>query len=104
MGSSIRHWILALWNGQRSLAPAFWLYAMLYGTLANLFSTILSLAALSSGAPAVVAAAIHLLPLPYNIIAGVGVWRSAGRYPGNPLWATLARITVLIWAVAATLA
>ena len=104
MRSSIRHWILTLWNGQRPLGQAFWLYAMLYGTLANLFSTILSLAALSAGASAVLAAALHLLPLPYNIVAGVGVWRSAGHYRGNPVWATMARITVVIWAVAASLA
>lgn len=93
-----------LWNGQLSLGRAFWLYAMLYGTVANLLTTIVSLAMLSSGTPAPIAALTHFLPLPYNIVAGTGVWRSAGRYPGNPLWATLARIAVLIWAVAATLA
>ncbi len=76
---------------------------MLYGTLANLFGTIASLAALSAGAPAVLVALIHLLPLPYNIVAGVGVWRSAGHYRGNSAWATLARVFVVVWAVVATL-
>lgn len=54
--------------------------------------------------PAALALFIHFLPLPYNIAAGVGVWRSAARYSGNPLWAGLARIVVVIWAILATLA
>ena len=77
---------------------------MLYGTLANLFSTMASLAALSAGASAVLVAVIHVLPLPYNIVAGVGVWRSAGTYRGNAAWAMLARVFVVVWAVVATLA
>lgn len=104
MGSPLRHLILALWNGQLPLAQAFWLYAVLYGFLANLFSAIATLAALSAGASAVLAAAIHFLPLPYNIVSGIGVWRSAGRYRGNPVWATLARLVAVIWAVTLTLA
>jgi len=104
VGDSIRHFLLALWTGQIPLARVFWLHAILYGTLANLFSTILTFAALSAGAPAALGIAIHFLPLPYNIVASVGVWRSAGRYRGNPAWATLARIFVVVWAVAATLA
>jgi hypothetical protein len=104
VASSIRHRVLALWNGQLPLARVFWLYAILYGTLANLFATALSFASLAAGLPALLAAALHLLPLPYNIAAGVGVWRSADRYPGLPAWAVLARICVVVWAVLATLA
>jgi len=104
VGSSVRHWILTLWNGQLPLAQVFWLYAIVYGTLANLFATILSLATLSAGLPAPLAAVLHFLPLPYNIAAGVGVWRSAERYPGLPTWAALARICVVVWAVLATVA
>ena len=32
------------------------------------------------------------LPLPYNVTALVGVWRSAGRHEGKRLHAELARI------------
>ncbi len=103
MGFSIRHRILALWNGQLPLARVFWLYAIVYGSVANLLATILSLAVLSAGAAGAVAAAIHILPLPYNVVASVGVWRSAGSYRGSPFWAAMARGVVLIWAVLATL-
>jgi hypothetical protein len=96
--------LLSLWRGEIPLASAFWRYAIIYGTLANLFATLLTLALLSAGTPGAIATAVFLLPLPYNILAGVGVWRSAGLYTGNPLWARLGRLTVVLWAVLATLA
>ncbi len=86
------------------LGRAFWLYAIVYGTLANLVATLLALATVSSGLPAWLAVAVFLLPLPYNVTAAVGTWRSAGRYSGNPLWATAARVAVVVWVITATLA
>jgi hypothetical protein len=104
VGDSIKHFLLALWRGQLPLARVFWLHAVVYGTLANLFATLATFAALSAGVPGALAAVIHFLPLPYNIAATVGVWRSADRYRGLPLWAALARVLVILWAIAATLA
>jgi hypothetical protein len=104
VGDSIKHFILALWNGRFPLARVFWLYAVIYGSVANLLATILTFAALSAGIPGALAAILHLLPLPYNIAVSVGTWRSAGRYPGLPLWAALAKALVILWAVVATLA
>jgi hypothetical protein len=101
---SIKHFVLALWNGQLPLARAFWLYAVIYGSLANLLGTLLSLATISAGIPGVFAAILHILPLPYNILVSVGSWRSADRYKGPPFWAALARAFVVLWAIAATLA
>jgi hypothetical protein len=43
------------------------------------------------------AIAIFLLPVPYIVVAIVGVWRSADAYNGPPHWATLARIAAVGW-------
>jgi hypothetical protein len=34
--------------------------------------------------------------VPYNLVALVGVWRSAARYPGGRIHADLARIVSLV--------
>ena len=93
-----------LWCGEESLARAFWEYAILYGTLANLLATAGMFAAVASGLSALLAVAIHLLPIPYNIFVVVAVWRSAQRYPGQQEWSLLARIGVVVWALIATIA
>jgi hypothetical protein len=38
----------------------------------------------------------YALSVPYNILAGVGVWRSAARYDGPAAHAELARIVVVV--------
>ena len=91
--------IVALWNGRLPLANAFWEYAIVYGTLANVVATIGAFAALTLGLPGAVAVAVYLLPLPYVAAAVVGVYRSARRYTGHPPWARAAEVTVVIWAV-----
>jgi hypothetical protein len=35
------------------------------------------------------------LSVPCNIVVSVGVWRAAGRYPGERPWADLARAVTL---------
>ena len=75
---------------------------MIYGTLLNMITTFAALAALSLGAPGLVALAIFLLPLPYNIFVVIAVWRSAARYRGPARWAQLARIAVVAWAAIAS--
>ena len=96
--------LLRLWRGEVPLATVFWDYAIIYGTILNLISTVGAFAILAAKLPALLALAIHLLPTPYNLVAVVGVWRSAGRYQGPPVWALLARILVIVWAIVATLA
>jgi hypothetical protein len=93
-----------LWRGEVGMARAFWEYAIVYGSLANLTTTAFALAALMAGWPALLAVAIFFLPLPYNVLVVVAVWRSAGCYTGPPMWATLARGAVIVWATLATLA
>jgi hypothetical protein len=99
----MREHFLRLWRGELPLMQAFWDYAIIYGTIANLLATLGALAALAVDAPWL-ALAVHFLPAPYNVVAVVGVWRSAGRYRGAPVWATAARAGVITWAVLATLA
>ena len=78
-----------LWAGRLPLADAFWTYNVFWGLLLNIGATIAAFAILvawKEANPSVAAAfsvALHLLPIPYNAIVLVGVWRSAGR-PGHP--------------------
>jgi hypothetical protein len=91
-----------LWSGEVPLARAFWEYAILAGSLLNLLTSLLAMAVLTIGDAGLVALGIYLLPIPYNILMVVAVWRSADGYAGPRLWADLARVAVLVWAVAAS--
>jgi hypothetical protein len=93
-----------LWYGRVPLARAFWEYAIVYGTLANLVTTLLSLAAFAKDLPAAFGLGIFFLPAPYNFLMVVAVWRSAARYQGPAIWSKLARILIVIWAAVCTLA
>jgi len=96
--------IARLWRGEESLARTFWLYAIFYGTLANIVATIGTFAAVAANAPVWLALVCHLLPLPYNIFIAFAVWHSAGRYRGRHEWAMLARAAVVVWALIASVA
>jgi hypothetical protein len=89
--------VKALWRGELPLARAFWEYAVVYVALANLFATGAALSVLAAGLPALLAAVLYLLPVPYIVIAVVGVWRSADAYKGPQHWARLARLAALVW-------
>jgi len=98
----LRH--LGDWAGGRlPLAVAFWQWAILVGTLLNLVFAGAAFAVLSAGGSGVLALAVFMAPLPYNVLATIGVWRSAGRYPGPAHWRDAARIAVVCWLLAATL-
>lgn len=97
-GMRLRLVMLALWNGRLPLARAFWQYAILYGTTVSIAATAAALAGFALGLPGLLAFAIHLLPLPYIFVAAVGVWRSASRYSGPPVWARSAEAAIVIWA------
>jgi hypothetical protein len=97
----MKNHVLRLWRGEVAMARVFWEYAIAFGTLANLVTTMLALGTLMSGYP-VLAVAVFLLPLPYNVLIVVSVWRSAARYAGPPIWATLARVVAIVWALIAT--
>ena len=99
-GSSLRR----LWGGRLPLGTAFWWYAIVWGTALNVAATLLALALLAADLPAVLAVAVGALPIPYNLVVLVAVWRSAAAYQGPRLRADLARILSLLWALAASAA
>lgn len=97
------HLVRRLWSGEVPLARAFWSYAMIGGTALNAAATLLAMALLTTDVPAIAAVVAFALPIPYNLLVLIAVWRSAGAYQGLSLWADLARMGVVVWAVAAIL-
>ena len=93
-----------LWAGQVPLGQAFWHYAVGYGLLINLVTSLAFLALIARDANTTLIALAFALPLPYNVIVTVAVWRSANFYPGPKTWADLARVGTVIWMIALTLA
>jgi hypothetical protein len=87
----------ALWNGNLPLARAFWEYAVVYVALVNLVTTYSAFAVMAADLPAALAVVIFLLPIPYIVVAVVGVWRSAAAYTGPQHWASLARVASVLW-------
>lgn len=87
--------ILQLWKGELPLQEAFWNWAVIGGLAVNLITSLAFtffiierqfIPALLSG---------YGLSLPYNILAAVGVWRSAERYEGEQKWAELAKLVTV---------
>jgi hypothetical protein len=98
--SGLRRLVADLWDGRLPLARVFWEYTIVYGSFANLIATLVALAAFAHDW-IVLGLAIHLLPVPYNLLMIVSVWRSANRYSGPTIWSALARPLVLVWAALA---
>lgn len=95
--------MIRLWNGKYPLRRAFWEFAILYGGMANLAATVASMALIASGFSVVIAAIVFLLPVPYLIVATVGVWRSTRHYDGPAHLAAWARPAVVAWTIAMVL-
>ena len=93
-----------LWAGQLTLQEAFWRYAVGYGLLINLFASLAFLALITRDANVALVTLAFALPVPYNVLVTVAVWRSANSYPGPKTWADWARIGTVIWMVVLTLA
>ena len=91
-----------LWAGDVPLAEAFWKYAVLYGLLVNLITSLLFLALVINEANAVVLILAYAIPVPYNFVIAVAVWRSANSYAGPKEHANLARVVTVVWMVALT--
>ena len=85
-----------LWRGQLPLEIAFWHYAIYYGLILNLAVSTISIVLLLNDAPFTLVVPVHLVPLPYSVLAAVGVWRSARRR-GSGKFPHFARIGVIAW-------
>ncbi len=85
-----------LWRGELALADAFWNWAVFGGLAINVVTTALLLFLIMADRPIFAFIAGYAPAVPYNVIATIGVWRSAERYSGDRRWAELARIVTII--------
>ena len=85
------------------LDRAFWTYAVVGGLLVNLATSLAFLGLVTADWLLAAFIAGYGLSIPYNVLAVVGVWRSAGRYDGDPARADLLRIVALVWMAVLTL-
>lgn len=92
--------LAALWKGDVPLGQAFWGYAIVYGTIANVVATAAAIAAVAASLPDALAIGLFLVPIPYILTAIIGVVRSADRYQGPPMWASMAKVAVIMWGAA----
>lgn len=90
------HPILQLWRGELPLARAFWGWAVAGGLAVNVSTSVLFLVLIMQGQTLAAFVVGYALSVPYNIVAAVGVWRSAARYAGAPHWAQAARLVAVI--------
>ncbi len=93
----------SLWTGEIALGDAFWTWAVTVGLVVNLATSVLFLVLILQDLPLLALIAGYGLSVPYNIVATVGVWRSAARYAGPAHHAELARIATLALMAALTL-
>jgi hypothetical protein len=81
----------ALWRGEMRLGEAFWTWAVLGGLFVNVSTSVVFLILITQDRPVMALIAGYGISLPYNLLALVGVWRSAARHDGPALEADLAR-------------
>jgi hypothetical protein len=88
--------LIRLWRGELPLATAFWTWSVAGGLVLNAATTLAFLVLITRDQPVAALIAGYALSVPYNIVATVGVWRSAGRYPGPQHWAQAARVATVV--------
>jgi len=93
-----------LWSGSVPLNEVFWWYAVGYGLVVNLITTLLFLALFANGAAAIFLIIAFALPIPFNLFVVIAVWRSADHYQGPRKWAYMARVGTVLWMIILTAA
>jgi hypothetical protein len=91
-----------LWAGRLPLREALWTWGVVCGLPLNAVCTIAALSiwlTQDTGPLAAVALGIHFLPMPYNAVFAVGVWRSAADPQHSPRTRLLARALAIALAV-----
>jgi hypothetical protein len=84
-----------LWRGELPLSRVFWTDMLVVGTIVNIAAMVAAILVFLGGAPAWLGFAVHLLPIPYNILLFMGVSRSADA--DQPQLAWLARAAAGAW-------
>jgi hypothetical protein len=85
-----------LWRGELPLGEAFWTWGVLVGLLVNVSTTIGFLWLMMAGQTVPAFVVGYLCSVPYNLVAAVGIWRSAGRVDADPRWAGAARLAAAL--------
>lgn len=85
-----------LWRGEAALDVAFWNWAVIGGLLVNIATSIGFFLLMQAREPVAALIVGYVFSAPYNILATIGVWRSAARYTGPPQLASLARWITLL--------
>ena len=80
-----------LWLGEVPLERAFWDYAVIGGITVNLITTLGFVMLVTVDRPLAALFVGYGLAVPYNVVATVGVWRSAEADDGGPARARLFR-------------
>lgn len=85
-----------LWRGEVALVKTYWIYGVLVSFLLNGAVLLISRNLVGiTGAPwlLLVFWAISIL---YTLFIAVAIWRSADKYPGQKVWAILAKVMVVL--------
>jgi hypothetical protein len=106
-------WIGRLWRGEYSLGKAFWVFGILISVLWYFATKFLSMALLVAmlfigfsgpsapsgllGGSLFILGVMAVVTLAYQILAAVGIWRSAETFPGKPAYAIFARGVVALY-------
>lgn len=83
--------LVRVWRGDVPLRLTYWIGGALGGLLGTIFASL----AILSGSLILQLLAFILLAGHYIFIF-VAIWRSAGKYPGNRIWAHLARLSLVV--------
>lgn len=89
------------WNGEVPLGQLFWWDMVVVGSIINVASTIVALLILAAKMSALLAVAVHLIPLPYNLFLYGSVLRTADM-AGIPNSRAI-KISATLWIILASL-
>lgn len=89
------------WNGEVPLGQLFWRDMVTVGSLINVATTIAALLILAAKMSALLAVAVHLIPLPYNLFLYGSVLRTADM-AGTPNAGTI-KLGATLWIILASL-
>jgi hypothetical protein len=84
-----------LWRGELPLPEAFWTWAIAIGFVLNVATSAACYGLLLADEPVWALLVGYLPSVPYNVIAAVGVIRSAGRTDADPGFARLAKAVIV---------
>lgn len=84
------------WRGDVVLADAFWIWTVTFGLLVNVSTSVLFLILIMEDFPWMALLIGYGVSLSYNVVAIVGVWRSADRYRGPAIHANVARGSTIL--------